>query len=129
MRWPPPGHAGSRSSLAGRPAAHFAAERQRLPLLHSLPPESGRVADNDNPADFMVSGALGAGRLTITVACARWGAQAAPVRNPVAVPDALKHGLFSIQDARRTGLTPDQLRGRSYRKIARWLYGLDRVRG
>ena len=74
------------------------------------------------PPTFMVSGAPGHEPLTITVACTRWGAQAAPVRNPVAVPDALKHGLFSIQDARRAGLTSDQLRGKSYRKIARGLY-------
>jgi len=44
------------------------------------------------------------------------------VRTPVAVPDALKGGLFSIQDARRAGLTLDHLRGKSFRKIVRGLY-------
>src|SRR5262249_11052463 len=111
MRWPPPGRGGSRSSRAERPAAHFAAERQRLPLL-TVCPQRAVVWRTTRPPPISSSRVPpGHEPLTITVAGARWGAQAAPVRNPVAVPDALKHGLFSIQDARSAGLTPDQLRG------------------
>jgi hypothetical protein len=44
------------------------------------------------------------------------------VRHPLAVPDALRQGLFTIQDARRAGLTLDHLRGKSFRKITRGLY-------
>ena len=60
--------------------------------------------------------------LTITIAWDSRVAQGGGVRTPVAVPDTLKHGLFSIQDARRAGLTLDHLRGKSFRKIARGLY-------